>query len=366
VSVVTLKSSEQLAVRIEEPPLLDYARKTPGSELLDWCWPQIKEEMLGGQMRRWLHAPYALGELNGELVGSIAYYAAADRRDVGVVEFVQTAAAHRGKGISSALLGTLIERFIGEGGLALYLCTTNPIAGSLYEKHGFKYLVGDGMRYLAPGVTEFDETYLSFNGDATVRDATWADLARLTVLYNHAAPGWLVKDYLTNAFQHSRYESHFVKLMRRIEDRRGASLVLESPARRVVGAAVFERLDNYFEQHRATLSLRVCPAYLHQTPELLDVAASRAREIGISMLQVHAAGRDSDQREILTASGFSEEARFRDRLRDGDDWTDLVLYTIHLADGVAPIRAEGEYYGARQAWQTDRVLTPSPRGRELR
>lgn len=354
---MTLKSGEQLAIRIEEPPLLEYARKTPGSELLDWCWPQIKEEMLGGQMRRWLHAPYALGELNGELVGSIAYYAAADRRDVGVVEFVQTAEAHRGKGISSALLGTLIERFIREGGLALYLCTTNPIAGSLYEKHGFKYLVGDGMRYLAYGVREFDETYLSFNDDATARDATWADLARLTVLYNHAEPGWLVKDYLTNAFQHSRYESHFVKLMRRIEDRRGAFLVLENPARRVVGAAVFERLDNYFEQHCATLSLRVCPAYLHQTPELLDVAASRAREIGISVLQVYVADRDSDQQELLAASGFSEEARFKDRLRDGDDRTDLVVYMRSQGDGAAPVRAKAKYYGNRQPWQNDRVAS---------
>ena len=146
---VTLRSGEDLVVRIEEPPLLEYAGSTPGGELLDWCWPQIKEDLLGGRMRQWLYTPYALGELGGELVGSMAYYAAADLRDVGVVEFVQTTEDHRGQGISSALLGALIERFNGEGGMALYLCTNNPIAGSLYEKHGLAKIelaVGRGKR----------------------------------------------------------------------------------------------------------------------------------------------------------------------------------------------------------------------------
>ena len=39
-----------------------------------------------------------------------------------------------------------------------------------------------------------------FDGDAIVRDATWADLARTTVLYNLPEPHWLVKDYLTGSF----------------------------------------------------------------------------------------------------------------------------------------------------------------------
>ena len=345
-----LKSGEKMAVTIMEPPLLEYTRKTPGSELLDWCWPQIKDEMLGGRMRRWLYAPYALGKLDGELVGSMAYYAAADLRDVGVVEFVQTAEIHRSKGISSALLGALIERFTSEGGMALYLCTANPIAGSLYEKHGFDYRIGDGMRFLAEGARDFDETYLSFSGDAIVRDATWADVARTTVLYNHPAPGWLIKDYLTGSFQSTRYESHFVRLMRRVEDRRGTFLVLQNPARRVVGAAAIERLNTYYEQHCATLSFRVCPDYMHQTSDLLEEAASRARQMGIVLLHVHVAGRDDDQRELIAASGFSEEARFKDRLRDGDGWTDLVVYTRRLGDEPAPVRGEGEYYGGRNPW----------------
>ena len=175
VTTAKLRSGEELVIRVMEPPLLGYAKSIEGSELLDWCWPQIREEMLAGEMREWLFAPYSVGELNGKLVASMCYYAPEDTRDVGVVEFVETVEEQRGKGIASALMARLIDQFRADRGLALYLCTDNPIAGTLYENHGFSYLVGDGMRYLAPGAQDFDTTYLAFGGKARIRDATWAD-----------------------------------------------------------------------------------------------------------------------------------------------------------------------------------------------
>ena len=41
--------------------------------------------------------------------------------------------------------------FQARGGVAMYLCTTNPDAFALYASEGFSELIGDGMRYLAPG-----------------------------------------------------------------------------------------------------------------------------------------------------------------------------------------------------------------------
>ena len=213
------------------------------------------------------------------------------------------------------------------------------------------------MRFLAAAARDFDETYLSFSGDAVVRDATWADLARMTVLYNHSEPRWLIKDYLTGSFQSTRYESHFVKLMRRVEDRRGIFLALENPVRRVVGAVVVERTDTFFEQHCGTLSFRVSPGYLHQTSLLLAEVESRAQQMGIVLLQVHVGGRDNNQRDLVMASGFSEEARLKGRLRDNGGWTDMVVYTKRLAGDAAPVRGEGEFYGGRQPWQAERVIT---------
>lgn len=355
-TTVELRSGEEMVLHIVEPPLTRYSEAAGEGELVNWIWPEIGEELLGGQMTRWLLTPYALGELDGELVGSIAYYTPADTRDVGVIEFVQTREEQRGKGIASALMSALIQRFRAEGGLALMLCTNNPIAGKLYEKHGFWYTVGDGMRYLAPGAEDFDESYLAFAGKARLRDATWADLPRTSVLYNHHQPAWLVKDYLTQTFRDTRYESHFVKLLRRLEDGRGAYLVLENPLRHVVGAAVLERLGTYYEQNSAVLSFRICPAYFSQAGEFLDAAVSKARDLSIRTLQVYVADCDEDQKTMVGAAGFTEEARLRSRLRDGDRWIDMLLYAMDLGGDSPTRRGKGEYYGGRVTWQDERVV----------
>ncbi len=343
-----LRTGEQLVIKTLLPPLLDYASKVG-------CWRDIREELLGGQLAEWLFTPYFVGEIDGEVVGSLSYYTPTDTRDVGVVEFVQTAEEHRQKGIASALMERLIERFRADEGLALYLCTTNPIAGSLYEKHGFWYHVGDGMRYLSPDAGDFDQTYLAFCGKAKIRDAAWGDLPRASVLYNHPEPRWFIKDYFTQSFRETRFESHFVRLMRRIENWNGAFVVLENPEGRVVGAAVLKRFDTFHEQHVATLSSRVCPSYFEQTPELLTAAAEKAKHLSINLLQIYIADCDDDQKELATAAGFAEEARLRNRLRTGEGLMDMLVYTLSLPGAAPPLRSEGDYYGNRKPWHAERI-----------
>ena len=344
---VQLKNGEQLVIKTLHPPLHDYASKVG-------CWGDISDDLLNGKLTEWLFTPYFVGEIDGEVVGSMSYYAPTDTRDVGVVEFVRTEEEHRGKGIASALMNCLIRRFRADDGIALYLCTTNPIAGSLYEKYGFWYHLGDGMRYLAPDAGDFDQTYLAFYGEAHIRDATWADLPRASALYNHRKPRWLIKDYFTQTFRETRFESHFVRLMRQIEDRNGAFVVLENPEQRIVGTAVLKRFDTFHEQHIAILSFRVCPSYFEQGAELLTAAAEKAKALSIRGLQIYIADCDDDQKEMVKSAGFVEEARLRNRLYDGENWIDMLVYTLWLAD-VAPLRSEEDYYGNRKVWQAERV-----------
>ena len=344
---VQLKTGEQLVIQTLHPPLYNYVSKVG-------CWADIRDELLNGKLTEWLFTPYFVGEIDGEVVGSMSYYTPTDTRDVGVVEFVRTEEEHRSKGIASALMDCLIRRFRVDDGIALYLCTTNPIAGSLYEKHGFWYHIGDGMRYLAPDAGDFDQTYLGFYGPAQIRDATWADLPRASVLYNHPEPRWLIKDYFTQTFRETRFESHFVRLMRLIEDQNGVFVVLENLKQRIVGTAVLKRFDTFQEQHIATLSFRVCSNYFDQGPELLNAAAEKAKALSIQGLQIYIADCDNDQREMVKNAGFVEEARLRNRLYDGESWIDMLVYTLWLPD-VTPLRSEGDYYGNRKPWQAERV-----------
>ena len=345
---VTLKTGEELVIRVLDPPLGEWAQQVG-------CWREVREDLLGGAFKPWLLTPYFLGVIDGEVAGSMSYYTPADTRDIGVVEFVRTEEVHRRKGIASLLMGELIRQFRKDGGKALYLCTANPVAGHLYERHGFWYHLGDGMRYLSPDAQNFDETHWTFCGQARLREATWGDLPRLSALYNHPEPGWQLKDYLTQTFSEMRYESHFVKLMRRIEDGRGGFLVLENPAHRVVGAAAFERLNTFFEQHVATLGFRVAPAYSGQTTDLLNAAVEHARSLSIRTLQIPIAACDEDQAGLVEAAGFTEEARLKDRLRSDPGWIDLLIYARTIPEVVAPFQHIDAYYGTRKPWQAERV-----------
>ena len=348
---VRLRDGSTLDIEVAAPPF----DSSYDDFRLCW-WPMIRDDLLQGRMNRWLFAPHFIGRIDGAAAGSMCYYAPCEGADVGAVEFVGTQENFRRRGVASALLGTLVEHFTARGGQALYLCTDNPVAGHLYERHGFRYHVGDGMRYLAPHAADFDRRWFAAGGAATIRDAHWGDLARLCVLYNHPDPAWLVKDPLSAAFRDTRYERHFVSVMRQIEDAGGAFLLLEADASRVVGAAAFRRQDTFYEQHVATLSLRVARAYLGLAADLLETAAVRAAALGIRQLALPLAAEDDEPRRLAEAAGFAEGPRWPRRLRDAEGrFVDLAYMLRELAPSASRDRPRESFYGERHPWQAARA-----------
>ena len=353
-----LRDGSSLEIEIAEPPF----DSSYDSFRLCW-WPMIVDDLLQGRMNRWLYAPHFIGRIDGDPAGSMCYYAPRDSGAVGAVEFVGTSERFRRRGVASALLGTLVDHFTARGGQALYLCTDNPVAGHLYERHGFRYHVGDGMRYLAPDAANFDRRWFAPGGAATIRDAHWGDLARLCVLYNHPDPPWLVKDPLSAAFRDTRYERHFVSVLRQIEDARGAFLVLEAAGARVVGAAAFRRLDTFHEQHVATLSLRVARGYFGLAADLLETAAVRAATLGIRQLALPLATEDDEPRRLAEAAGFAAGPRWPRRLRDGEGrFVDLTYMLRELPPSASHDRPRESFYGERHPWQAARAASAEDGG----
>ena len=344
-----LRDGSTLAIEIAEPPI---------DRSCDWnrlCWwPLIREEMMEGKLNRWMHAPHFIGRIGGEIAGTMCYYAPEDTRDVGALQFVSTEERFRRRGVGSALVGALVDHFTAQGGRALYLCTSNPVAGHLYESHGFRYHVGDGMRFLAPGAADFDRRWFAA-GAAAIRDAHWGDLARLCVLYNHPEPAWLIKDSLSASFRDTRYESHFTRVLRATEDGNGAFLVLEASDTRVVGAVAFRRFDTFCEQHVAELSFRIGRPHFDRAADLLDAAAERAAALGIGQLALMVAAEDGEQRGIAESAGFAEGARWPRRLRSGGRFTDLLIMLRELTPPAAPSKPRESFYGERKPWQAERV-----------
>ena len=343
-----LRDGSTLTIEIAEPP---FDRSCDWSRLC-W-WPLIREDMMEGRLKRWMHAPHFIGRIDGEIAGTMCYYAPEDTRDVGALQFVSTEERFRRRGVGSALVGALVHHFTAQGGRALYLCTSNPVAGHLYESHGLRYHVGDGMRYLAPGADDFVRDWFA-GGATTIREAHWGDLARLCVLYNHPDPAWLLKDPLSESFRDTRYESHFIRVMRAIEDDNGAFLVLEASGSRVVGAVAFQRIDTFCEQHVAELSFRIGRAHFDRAADLLDAAAERAVALGIGQLALTVAAEDDEQRVLAESAGFAEGARWPRRLRSRGGFTDLLIMLREVTPAPTPSKPRESYYGERKPWQAER------------
>jgi L-amino acid N-acyltransferase YncA len=346
-AVYRLATGEVMTVSLLQPPLGEYA------ERIEYWWRDIRAPLVAGDLAATSLDTFVVGEVDGEYAGSMTYATPRDTRDVAVLGMVWTRPDQRRKGVARTLLAHALAAFRAGGGRAMYLCTTNPAAFDLYAAAGFRSLVGDGMRYLAPGNEDFDDTYFSWAGPATIRDATWGDLARVAALYNQPAPDWLVKDYHAprRVFRDGRYESHYLRVWKPARDGRGCLLVLETSRGTVVGIASAVETETFYEQHVHLVDGWACPAYLDVLPALLGALAERAAEGGAEVLQAWVAAGDTAKAEAFRRAGFEVEARLRDRLRTdeaGQGRADLLVYSRFLGRQGAPRHALETYYGARR------------------
>jgi GNAT superfamily N-acetyltransferase len=340
-----LRGGETLSVSVLEPPLGRWADR------IEYWWRDVRAPLVAGELAATSLDRFVVGEIEGAYVGSMCYAAHRDRRDVAVLEMVWTHPVHRRKGVARALLRRALDDFRRVGGVAMYLCTVNPAAFALYASEGFRPLVGDGMRYLAPGHEHFGVAGFADVGPARVRPAVWGDLAGVSALYNQSAPDWLVKDYPRRVFRDVRYESHYIRVWKPSAEGRGTALVLENPSGRVVGLASAVEVDSYVEQHVQVVDFWAAPAYLDQVPELLAALVQAAAAGGAELLEARVALVDTAKRRLLDGAGFREETRLAGRLRLGEERVDLCVYSLAFGRRLPPVRPPGGYYGGRPPWR---------------
>lgn len=344
----TLRHGARARLRVLEPPL------AAADEDVQFWWRATRERWLRGDFTTWCRDRMFTARVDGRLAGSITLMQPRDpAAEVGAVEFVWTREDLRGNGIATFLLRQLVDTFQREGGLALFLCTTNPAAYSLYQAAGFESLIGDGMRCLAPAVrggdgTGFDATYFAPRGPARVRAAHWGDLARFAALYNWPHHTCFIKERTRGVFHDYRFESHFNAMMQAHEEKKGLLLVLECPRQRLVGACFLEAGSSYYEQHTATVDFLVAAPYRDQAEELLRAAIARAQERGWRLLVSQRGDGDQDKEALLSRLGFTMAAEIPGYFRDGERERNLRLWSCPLsapATGPVEPRPRSDYYG---------------------
>lgn len=340
-----LDTGETLEVRIRTPPIeID-------REGIHYGWPN-REALLDGELRSHSLDRFVIGEIDGERAGSMVLHVPADTKDVGIVGFVHTVEQHRRKGIGTLLLQTLIDLFRKDGGRALYLCTTNPAAHNLYRNCEFRPHVGDGMRWLAPGEDDFDNTFFSdAHGNASIREAHWGDLARCAALMNRPGHPGLIKHYQQNVYRDMRFEQHFVHLKQRTEDDKGSMFVLVAEGERVVGLCTLMERDRYPEQHIAILDVVVAPAYEHRGPDLLKYAIEDARKAGWwERIVSPTAGDQSPRANRLEKAGFTKREVLPEHFWTETGYQTLIWWTYALPTIDERRHPPAEYYGGRPSF----------------
>jgi ribosomal protein S18 acetylase RimI-like enzyme len=285
-----------------------------------------------------------IARIGAEPVANVYFGSAAGAPEIGLLGFVITAPAYRGRGIAGSLLREALADFVAKGGACMHLATDNPAAHRVYESCGFRDYQGHVMRFLAPagGWEGFDRRYFENAGPAQVRRAHWGDLARVTMLY--VAPHrWFVRDYAERLYNHpaitqTRCASILPALMISTTERAaranyavGGMWVLESPARRLVGAATVTPPDFSAQAHAPTIDFLVASAYLGQAPDLLAAALDACRSGGAEYVRGFVAACDHEKVDILRRIGFRHEATLAGQLKAGRDRFDLQVYVCPLA-----------------------------------
>lgn len=158
---VTLRDGRSLSVEIvssDDPPLPSEAARAIATFIVDPLepWFSAAEQaflafVLRGEGRPSLRDAFAIGRLDGRIVGASWHGLSALQPSVAVVGYVRTDPDVRGLGIARALTSRSLERAWADGAQVVYLGTNEPGSRRIYESIGFRVWSGVAMRADRPG-----------------------------------------------------------------------------------------------------------------------------------------------------------------------------------------------------------------------
>jgi GNAT superfamily N-acetyltransferase len=145
--------------------------------------------------------------IDGQIVGTCHLTISLANSLLGGLGEVCTLPQFRGKSIASTLCSRALKDFCYEGGRALFLGTSNPVAALIYKRLGWKKVPGTNvMLYVTNDESpeEFLSGYLTEATPVRIKDGTPAD--RIPIIPLIVAPhNWQVMDNNTNIFS-SKFE----------------------------------------------------------------------------------------------------------------------------------------------------------------
>jgi len=330
-----LRDGANLVIKLATPPLpkrlIDFLLKTPELSATE----HESRMRLFGALQGQSSDYFFIGEINGNIVGSVWYCTPAKCKEIAYMGEVFTEKEHRQKGIATNLLDVMIDFFRKNGGRVIYVTNLCPRAPhQIYRKMGFQpYGYGQqsygGIVRLTvdEAPRDFDRDYYRYDPNVSIRSVDWGDLPHFIALLNYPHP-WTVRAYNFGLIGYAVFDElgrAFMSFMKTLK-RGNICLVLEDSSHRAVGTAYSSSLQVAAQSHVRTADFLVHPNYFEEAPQLLEMLEDKLSDAKIEKLQVYASARDNSKIEILRFCEFEKEATLQSQLKIVNEKTDLEVY----------------------------------------
>jgi len=334
-----LKDSEELLIKMASPPLskilVNVFLKTPELSKTE----HESRMRLFGAFRNQSSDYFLVGELNGEIAGTLWYCTPANCRETAYMGEVFTEERQRRKGIATKLLEVAVDIFRKNGGGSIYVTNLCPRAPhEIYRKLGFRAYgygqqsYGGIIRLIVNGRTEdFDGDYYKYDSITSIRNVNWGDLPHFIALLNYPHE-WIVRAYNFGLIGPAVFDElgrSFMNFMKTVKPG-NCCLVLEDSRKRMVGTAYSSSLLSRSQSHVKTVDLLVHPNYYGEASHLLETLTEELSRNKVDKLQAYAAAQDESKVEILRHCGFEKESTMQDQLLIGGKKVNLEAYSKHL------------------------------------
>ena len=286
-----------------------------------------------------LRHTFFLAHAGGRIVGTAWHGTAESSRETGGYGFVLTDEGHRGRGIAQELTRRSVERFWDEGGAALYLGTTNPVAQHVYAKFGYAPYNGIAMRAIRPGLDpgEFDATYFTFDGGAQIREVTMGDVGAYTaLLLARELHSWVIRDFTEGIFyappsvvSTSCLRPFYNAMLQHEASPTNVFKALVTQGGRMVAAARAFAPPGGALAGAGILEVQCYPTYRQELPGFLADVIQQAAHRGMRQLRAFAVA--DDRADALREAGFHPAGELTELLQIGPARASIQTMQLRLA-----------------------------------
>jgi GNAT superfamily N-acetyltransferase len=241
------------------------------------------------------------------------------RQGTGIGNFghVYTEPSHRRKGISTVLVGALVQDFMQQKAGKCLLCGAGETAAKIYQPFGFRLIrersVSGPMALIKPDVAksfaELDEWYFAPGLDAKVREGHIGDRHDCDRMLDFSK-GMIELRRRWHTVFIAHQVSSFMDALFHVEDGKGITTVMQNTEGSILGYAFVLALGSPAEKDFKIMDFVLHPNYLDRAAFFVRETVRIARSAGISQAHAFVTACDKEKLAALTDGGFNEEHRF--------------------------------------------------------